>query len=292
MKKKSEDPISQVAVVGSGTMGSGIAQVCIQSGYKVVLYDVDQEKSKLARIEIMQKIKRWNEKRTDKVDVHLLLQSNLEIGTTLEDLKNADIVIEAIAERLELKQVLFEKLEKVVPVTTILASNTSGISISEIAIQCKLPRRVVGTHFFNPAPVMPLVELVQGKLTSQETVKRAMNFLESLDKNVIVAQDVPGFIVNRIITPMLNEAMLSYENGFASKEDIDLALKKAMSHPMGPLELSDYIGLDTLLFFMDHVYAETGNEAYKAGKLLRKMVEKGELGMKSGKGFYQYGKEI
>lgn len=288
MKQYKDNSMIQVAVVGSGAMGSGIAQVCIQSGYLVTLYDINRSQLELSSAKILKKIKTWAEKNNRQDEIPVLMD-RLILGSHLEDLKDADVVIEAIAERLDLKQVLFEQLENTVSSKAILASNTSGISITEIARGCKLPQRVIGTHFFNPAPVMPLVEIIQGDQTSEETIGRAIRFIESLGKNAVLSKDVPGFIVNRIITPMLNEAMLSFEKGIATKEDIDMALKKGMNHPMGPLELSDYIGLDTLLFFMDHVYVETGNEAYKPSELLRKMVEKGHLGMKSGKGFYDYG---
>ncbi|BAQ09072.1 3-hydroxyacyl-CoA dehydrogenase [Bacillus sp. OxB-1] len=285
MKKIKE--ITQVAVVGAGAMGSGIAQVCIQSGYSVVLYDVNESQLKLAASNVLNRIKKWAEKRNRQEELQLL-EGRLIIGGRLEDIESAEIVIEAIAEQLDVKQSLFNRLEDIVSSDTILASNTSGISITDIALGCKNKERVVGTHFFNPAPIMPVVELIQGKHSSEETIKTATSFIESLEKNVVLAKDVPGFIVNRIITPMLNEAMLSYEQGISTKEDIDTALKKAMGHPMGPLELSDYIGLDTLLYFMEHVYAETGNEAYRPGEFLKELVRKGHLGLKTGKGFYEY----
>ncbi|MFS0576210.1 3-hydroxyacyl-CoA dehydrogenase family protein [Sporosarcina sp. 179-K 3D1 HS] len=281
------EKINQVAVVGAGAMGSGIAQVCIQSGYSVILFDVNESQLKLAASNIVKRAKKWAEKRNQQEELPLL-EERLMIGERLEDLKDADFVIEAVAERLTVKRALFSRLEDIVSSDTILASNTSGISITDIAHDCKNKERVVGTHFFNPAPVMPVVELIQGECSSKEVVEIATAFIESLEKNVVLAKDVPGFIVNRIITPMLNEAMLSYEQGISTKEDIDTALKKAMGHPMGPLELSDYIGLDTLLYFMEHVYAETGNEAYKPGEFLKELVRKGHLGLKTGKGFYEY----
>lgn len=285
---KIKEKINQVAVVGAGAMGSGIAQVCIQSGYPVILFDVNESQLKLAASNVVKRAKKWAEKRNWQEDLSLL-EDRLVIGEQLEDIKDVDFVIEAVVERLDIKQSLFNQLEDIVSSDTILASNTSGISITDIAVGCQNKGRVVGTHFFNPAPVMPIVELVQGEHSSEETLDIATAFIKSLEKNVVLAKDVPGFIVNRIITPMLNEAMLSYEQGISTKEDIDTALKKAMGHPMGPLELADYIGLDTLLYFMEHVYAETGNEAYKPCEFLKELVKKGHLGLKSGKGFYEYG---
>lgn len=291
MKNMRDERVNQVGIVGTGTMGSGIAQVCLMAGYEVTLYDLDEEKSKLAQVLIIKNIKKWaSRKKIEERTVQSTI-NNLIIGTELMSLKDCDVIIEAIAEKLDYKRELFGKLEKVVSPTTILASNTSGISISLIAKNCEVPGRVIGTHFFNPAPIMPVVELIQGDETTPETLKETSAFIRNLQKTVVVAKDVPGFIVNRIITPMLNEAMRSYEQGVATKNDIDVAMKQAMNHPMGPLELSDYIGLDVLLNFMDHVYEETRNSAYQASDLLREMVDSGNLGVKSGKGFYKYEKK-
>lgn len=280
----------RIAVIGAGAMGSDIAQVCIQSGYSVILYDINQEQLKNGALKIEVKISKWLENKKSDESLSIIMK-RLSIGEKLESIKDADFVIEAIGERLDWKQSLFKQLEEIVSFDTILASNTSGISIAEIGKHCEKSERVVGTHFFNPASVMPIVELIKSEKTSSETIKKVASFIESLGKSVVIAKDVPGFIVNRIVTPMLNEAMLSYENGISTKEEIDMAIKKAMGHPMGPLELSDYIGLDTLLYFMEHVYKETGNEAYRPGNSLKELVKKGHLGKKSGKGFYEYENE-
>ncbi len=284
-----EHTVKQVGVVGSGIMGSGIAQVCVQSGYRVVIHDIDTDNLNRSYYKIISNIEKWCNK-YNRVEQLENLTNNLIVGVSLDDLRDSDIVIEAVTERLHVKQSLFSELEKVVTPDAILASNTSGISVTEIASACVHPNRVVGTHFFNPAPVMPLVEVIQGQSTDEETMKNVLSFVESLDKKAVRVKDVPGFVVNRIITPMLNEAMHMLEAGIASREDIDEAIKLSMRHPMGPLELSDYIGLDTLLYFMESAYVETGKESLKPCNLLKKMVSEGRLGVKTGKGFYDYQK--
>ena len=289
MEDKKVQSISQVAVVGSGIMGSGIAQVIAQAGYNVTIYDAYQNSLDKSFEQMKSNIQKWCD-RTGKSKEAVSIMARLQKASSIEEISHVQLVIEAITEKLEAKQQLFSQLENLVDKHTILASNTSGISITKIAESCINKDRVVGTHFFNPAHKMALVEIISGDHTSLQTIDSVEEFIKSIGKDPVKVKDVPGFIVNRIITPMVNEAMLSYEHGYATKEDIDTALKKGMGHPMGPLELSDYIGLDTLLYFMDHVYEETGNEAYKPGELLRNMVRNGELGVKSGKGFYQYEK--
>jgi 3-hydroxybutyryl-CoA dehydrogenase len=283
------DSKKNISVIGSGIMGSGIAQVCAQSGFNVLLYDANQEGLTKAYPKILTNIEKWCVKnnKTDEIDS---IKANLSIATSLEDLRNSDIIIEAITERLEAKQALFEQLENIVSSNTILASNTSGILISKIARGASHPDRIIGTHFFNPPPLMPLVEVVQGEQTSEEVLINTVSFIERLNKTVIKAQDVSGFVVNRITTPMLTEAMLTLEAGIASKEDIDQAIKLSMKHPIGPLELSDYIGLDTILMFMEGVYKETSKEGFKPPQILRKLVSEGKFGVKSGEGFYNYSK--
>lgn len=275
--------ISTVGVVGSGIMGSGIAQLCVQSGYRVILFDANHDQLVKAYAKIQARIEKWAEKKGKEAKTFELI-----IGNNLEDLANADIIIEAISEQLEAKQQLFSHLEQVVSPKTILASNTSGILISKIASACEYRGRIIGTHFFNPAPIMPLIEVIHGPETSKQTKDAVIEFSKSLNKQPIEVQDVPGFVVNRIITPMLNEAMQTLEAGIATKEDIDQAIKLSMNHPMGPLQLADYIGLDTLLRFMETAYVETGKESFKPSQLLKDLVGAGSLGAKSGKGFYEY----
>ncbi|WP_230474322.1 3-hydroxyacyl-CoA dehydrogenase family protein [Calidifontibacillus erzurumensis] len=278
---------SKVGVIGSGIMGSGIAQVIAQAGYSVKIFDLKKENLDQAFLLIQKNVRKWCEKKGKTAEAEMII-SKLSKADHLEQFNDVDIIIEAVTEKLEVKKDLFSTLEQIVDQETILASNTSGISISKIAEGCVHKERVVGTHFFNPAHKMPLVEIIQGFETSENTITKVIDFVKTLEKSPVRCLDVPGFIVNRIVTPMLNEAIHALEKGIATKEDIDEALKKGMGHPMGPLQLADYIGLDTLLYFMDHVYKETGNEAYKPAKLLRKMVKNGEIGMKTGKGFYQY----
>lgn len=289
MKDQLSQSISHVAVIGSGIMGSGIAQSIVQSGYNVTLFDTYQSNLEKSFEQIKANIHKWCDRNGNSEEAVSIVR-RLKKAFSIEEVSKAELVIEAITEKLEPKQQLFLQLEKLVDRNTILATNTSGISISKIAEPCLYKDRVVGTHFFNPVHKIPLVEIVGGEETAAHTIETVIGFTRSISKEPVTVKDVPGFIVNRIITPMLNEAMLTYEKGIASKEDIDIAMKKAMGHPMGPLELSDYIGLDTLLYFMEHVYKETGNEAYKPGDLLRNMVENGDVGVKSGKGFYMYEK--
>ena len=289
MKDQLSQSISRVAVIGSGIMGSGIAQFIVQSGYNVTLFDTYQSNLDKSFEQIKANIQKLCD-RNGNSDEAVSIARRLKKAYSLEDIGKVDLIIEAITEKLEPKQQLFLQLETLVDRNTILATNTSGIAISKIAEPCLYKDRVVGTHFFNPVHKIQLVEIVCGGETAAYTIETVIEFIRSIGKEPVTVKDVPGFIVNRIITPMLNEAMLTYEKGIASKEDIDIAMKKAMGHPMGPLELSDYIGLDTLLYFMEHVYKETGNEAYKPGDLLRNMVENGDNGVKSGKGFYMYEK--
>ncbi|HHY20502.1 MAG TPA: 3-hydroxyacyl-CoA dehydrogenase family protein [Bacilli bacterium] len=275
--------ISTVGVVGSGIMGSGIAQLCAQSGYRVILHDVNQGSLEKAHERIQERLGKWAEKQGEQTKTFEII-----VGNNLEDLANTDIIIEAISEQLEAKQQLFSKLEQVVSQNTILASNTSGILISKIASVCEHRDRIIGTHFFNPAPIMPLIEVIHGPETSRQTKEIVIEFAKSLNKKPVEVQDVPGFVVNRIITPMLNEAMQTLEAGIATREDIDQAIKLSMNHPMGPLQLADYIGLDTLLHFMETAYVETGKESFKPSQLLKDLVSAGSVGIKSGKGFYEY----
>lgn len=278
--------ISIVGVVGSGVMGSGIAQVCIQSGYKVLIYDSDQTALDKSYRKIERALYKWCEKNgnLNHYDQYLNMLNTAE---RLDKMASADLIVEAVVEQLDIKQHLFAQLDSIVKPSTILASNTSGIRISDIAAKSKNRSRMVGMHFFNPATRMQVVEVVRGEETSVETLEKTIAFVKSIDKVPIVAKDVPGFVVNRIVTPMINQAIKSLEQGIASARDIDTGIKLAMRYPMGPLELADFIGLDLILNYLDTMYSQ-GEEAFKPTQLHRKLVSEGHLGIKTGKGFYEY----
>ncbi|WP_096200687.1 3-hydroxyacyl-CoA dehydrogenase family protein [Bacillus sp. FJAT-45350] len=272
----------QIGVIGSGIMGRGITEACLLSGFKVKLYDIDSEALSKAVIKVKNAAER---KAQPKLAQGL---ENLESCNKIEDFQDCDLVIEAATEKLDVKKSIFQQVENVVSEHAILASNTSGISITAIASSCTYRNRVIGLHFFNPAQKMPLVEVINGLETSSEVTEKASEFVKALEKTPILAKDVPGFVVNKIVTPMLNEAMHMLDNGVASKEDIDQAMKLGMGHPMGPLELSDFIGLDTLLHFLEHLHNQTGLDHYRPSNLLRQKVTAGHLGRKTGRGFYNY----
>jgi len=281
--------VRRVCVVGAGVMGSGIAQVCAQAGFSVNMYDIRQEFVEKGLNNIKGNLKRSVEKgRISQEEADKILG---RITTTI-DLKEAvrevDFVIEAAPENMEIKKQVFKDLDGFSPKHAILASNTSSLSITEIASVTGRPDKVVGMHFFNPAPVMKLVEVVKGQLTSQETVNIVKDLAKRLGKTPVECKDSPGFIANRICVPMINEAIMVLQEGVASKEDIDLAVKLGYNHPMGPLELADLIGLDTLLAIMETYYKEFNDPKYKPALLLKQMVRAGLLGRKTGKGFYQY----
>lgn len=282
------DEIKQVGVIGAGTMGSGIAQVVASSGRKVVLIDVSEasldkgintiEKS-LARL-----VKKGDIAETDS----RATVSNIRATTSYEDLSGVDMVIEAVFEEIGVKKETFKKLDERTRPEIILATNTSSLPIVEIAITTKRPDKVVGMHFFNPVPIMKLVEVVKSLTTSDETAEIAYNFSHALGKEPVKAKDIPGFIVNRILMPMLNEAVFTLQDGIGSAEDIDKAMKLGTNQPMGPLALIDLIGLDVTLDVIDVLYREFQDSKYRAAPLLRQMVRSGRLGRKSGRGFYEY----
>ncbi len=280
--------IQKVCVVGSGTMGSGIAQVSAQAGYQTVMVDIKQEfldrgmnmiKASLAKFVQKERIKQED------------MNSALARLHTSVDLKNAakdaDYVIEAVFERAEVKLPIFEQLEEVCPRETILASNTSGIPVSLLASATKRPDKVIGVHFMNPVPLMKGVEIVKTLLTSDETLKVSLDFVKSLGKETVVVKDSPGFVTNRIITLVMNEAAKLLEDNLASIEDIDKIEKLSHNWPMGPFELADMVGIDVLVDLLEGVYQQTGWERYKPAPILKRMVELGYTGRKAGKGFYQ-----
>ncbi|MGI8847969.1 MAG: 3-hydroxybutyryl-CoA dehydrogenase [Candidatus Dormibacteria bacterium] len=280
--------ISTVGVVGAGLMGSGIAEVCARNGLTTRVVEAGAEALESGRTRTERSLARAVERGKLGDGESQTIRQRMSFSVDLEDLGDCDIVIEAIIERLDDKMELFGKLGNIVTDTAILATNTSALPIVEIARATRRPERVIGTHFFNPAPVMQLLELVRTISTSDETFETAKAFGERLGKRVIVAQDRGGFIVNLLLIPFLTSAVRLYESGFASREDIDEGMHLGCGHPMGPLQLLDYIGLDTALFVCNALYEEYAVRDYAAPPLLKRMVAAGYLGKKSGRGFYEY----
>ena len=286
--------IQKIFVVGAGLMGSGIAQTAIVNGYDVVLNDQRQEALERAQMGIQKALEREVEKGRMTQEAMDAALPRLALDITIEGAKDADLVIEAVFENLEAKQTVFQQLEEVCPPHTIFASNTSSISLTALASATKRPSRVVGMHFFSPVPVMSLVEIVYGLRTSQETIDIVTEVGKHMGKRPILAKDKPGFIVNRMLLPMLNEAVQVLDEDIGSVEDVDEGMLRGCNHPMGPLALADMIGLDILLEVMETFYIDLGDTKYRPAHLLRKMVAAGYLGRKSGAGFYVYeeGKKV
>jgi len=280
--------VKKVGVVGAGLMGSGIAQVAAQAGYDVILNDVETKFIEKGLKGIEKNLSRDVEKgRRTKDDMGVIL-GRISITANLEHLAEVDVVIEAIFENMEAKKALYTRLDSICKPEAVLASNTSGLSITEIASATKRPERVVGMHFFNPVPVMKLVEVIKGSDTSEEVFALAMEVSRKLGKEPIAVEEAPLFAVNRILVPMLNEAIFVLQEGIASAEDIDKGMVLGTNHPIGPLALADLIGLETLLMVIDTLHRETGDSKYRACPLLRKLVRAGHYGRKTGRGFYQY----
>ena len=269
-------------------MGSGIAEVCARADYRVVVREVNQEllQRGLARIQKSLGKAVSREKISQDQADHTLarIQGTLDLA----DFAECDLVIEAAVENMDLKKEIFAELDDILAPHAILASNTSSLCITEMASVTGRGDKVLGIHFFNPVPVMPLIEFVRTILTSDETMATAREFGSSLGKTMVTAKDTPGFIVNRLLIPYLLQAVQVYEDGLASREDIDTAIKLGLAHPMGPLTLLDFVGLDTTLFIADAMYEEYKDPRYAAPPLLRRMVLAGQLGRKSGRGFYEY----
>lgn len=280
--------IKTVMVIGAGQMGSGIAQVCAQAGFQVILNDMKQEYFERGLATITKNLTRdvEKERKTEQQKAEIL--SNITMSLTLEDAKNADIVIEAAVENMEIKQSIFKQLDAIAPAHTILATNTSSLPITEIAAVTNRPEKVIGMHFMNPVPVMKLVEIIRGLATADDVYEAVAAMTKHLGKTGVEVNDFPGFISNRILLPMINEAIYALYEGVATKEAIDDVMKMGMNHPMGPLTLADFIGLDTCLSIMEILHEGLGDSKYRPCPLLRKYVAAGWLGKKSGRGFYTY----
>ena len=282
--------MKNVAVIGGGTMGNGIAHVFAQSGYSVTLIDIKQEMLEKAIATITKNMDRMIAK--EKITVEQKDQALANIQTTT-DLKSgvvsADLVVEAATENVEIKLQLFRNIDEFAPKNCVLASNTSSISITKIASVTSRPEKVIGMHFMNPVPVMKLVEVIEGFKTDKQVTADIMELSKNLGKIPALTQDYPGFIANRILMPMINEAIISLHEGVAGVTEIDTIMKLGMAHPMGPLQLADFIGLDVCLAILNVLYDGLGNTKYAPCPLLVNMVTSGDLGVKSGRGFYDYG---
>jgi 3-hydroxybutyryl-CoA dehydrogenase len=282
------EPIRQVGIVGCGLMGSGIAEVCARAGYNIVVREVND--ALLAHG--LQRVSHALDKAVSRGKLThaeaAAAQARIRGTTELADFAGCDLIVEAAAENLALKRQIFMELDSIAPPHAILASNTSSLSITEMAAATRRPGQVLGLHFMQPVPVMPLLEMVRTFLTAEEPFACARAFGESLGKTIVVSQDTPGFIVNLLLIPYLLHAVEALEKGVATREDMDTAIKLGLNHPMGPFTLLDFVGLDTVVFIADAVYSETRDPRFVAPPLLRRMVSAGHLGRKSGQGFYNY----
>lgn len=280
--------IQNVMVIGAGQMGSGIAQVCAQAGFNVKLNDMKQEAYDRGIANITKNLSRNVEKGRMNEDEKTAVLGRITSSLDLKDAHDVDIVIEAAVENMEIKHSIFKTLDEVAPKHAILATNTSSLPITEIAAATNRPEQVIGMHFMNPVPVMKLVEIIRGLATSDEVYKTVEEMTVKLSKTPVEVNDFPGFVSNRILMPMINEAIFTLQEGVATKEAIDDIMRMGMNHPMGPLELADFIGLDTCLYIMEVLHEGFGDSKYRPSPLLRQYVKAGWLGKKTGRGFYEY----
>ncbi len=280
--------INHILVVGAGQMGAGIAQVALQAGFKVTLTDVSEASLAKGKAGIEKGLGKLVEKGKLDAAARDAALKNLGTATAILEVKDVDAAIEAVTENEELKKRIFKDLDQVVKPGGLLASNTSSIPITRIGASTRRPEAVIGMHFMNPVPIMQLVEIIRGAATSDETYAATRAMAEKMGKTTVVSKDFPGFIVNRILIPMLNEACFALTEGIATVEDIDTAMKLGTNVPMGPLTLADFIGLDTVLYIAEVLHKGLGDDKYRPSPLLRQYVEAGWLGKKSGRGFYKY----
>jgi 3-hydroxybutyryl-CoA dehydrogenase len=280
--------VQTIMVIGAGQMGAGIAQVCAEAGYRVYVQDIQENQLEKGMSVIKRNLTRQVEKgRMTEEEKERTLQT-ITLSTDITSVKKADVVIEAAIEKMDIKKQIFLQLDELAPPHTILATNTSSLSITELAAVTKRPEKVIGMHFMNPVPAMKLVEIIRGLQTEDSVYESIEDLTKKIGKNPIVVNDFPGFVSNRILLPMINEAVYALYEGVATKESIDGIMKLGMNHPMGALTLADFIGLDTCLYIMEVLHDGLGDDKYRPCPLLRKYVNAGWLGKKSGRGFYEY----